>query len=127
MSKRKDSCYRYGRSPHWLKMKNAHAPALKREAPRRTGEDDPPRGLAQADRLIADCMDHIARQREVITTRYQQGPPTDVAESMLWALKESLRAFEKHRQYIAPQQGRQHAVCRGSAHVTPCPRLETRQ
>jgi hypothetical protein len=93
MSKRKDSCYRYGRSPHWLKIKNAHAPAMKREAPRRTGEDDPPRGLAQADRLIADCMDHIARQREVITTRYQQGPPTDVAESMLWALKESLRAF----------------------------------
>ena len=29
--------------------------------------------LAEADRLIADCMDHIARQREVITTRYEQG------------------------------------------------------
>jgi hypothetical protein len=56
--------------------------------------------LAQADRLIADCLDRIARQREVITTEYEQGLPTDIAESMLPALEESLRAFEKHRQYI---------------------------
>jgi hypothetical protein len=56
--------------------------------------------LAEADRLIADCMYRIARQREVITTRYEQGLPTDVAESMLRALEESLRALEKHRQYI---------------------------
>jgi bifunctional non-homologous end joining protein LigD len=32
VSKRKDSPYRSGRSPHWLKMKNADAPAVKREA-----------------------------------------------------------------------------------------------
>jgi len=56
--------------------------------------------LAETDRLIADCMDRIARQREVITTRYEQGLPTDVAESMLRALEESLRASGKHRQYI---------------------------
>jgi hypothetical protein len=56
--------------------------------------------LAQADRLIADCLDRIARQREVIRTEYEQGLPTDIAESMLRALEESLRAFEKHRQYI---------------------------
>jgi hypothetical protein len=56
--------------------------------------------LAEADRLITDCMDHIARQREVITTRYEQRLPTDVAESMLRALEESLRALERHRQYI---------------------------
>src|SRR6516164_567306 len=31
-SKRKDSAYRSGRSPDWLKMKNANAPAVKREA-----------------------------------------------------------------------------------------------
>src|SRR5262249_4348673 len=30
--KRKDSAYRSGRSPDWLKMKNANAPAVKREA-----------------------------------------------------------------------------------------------
>jgi len=32
VSKRKDSHYRSGRSPDWLKMKNADAPAVKREA-----------------------------------------------------------------------------------------------
>jgi hypothetical protein len=56
--------------------------------------------LLEADRLIADCMDRIARQREVITTRYDQGLPVDVAQSMLRALEEGLRAVEKHRQFI---------------------------
>src|SRR5215467_11889067 len=32
VSKRKDSLYRSGRSPDWLKMKNSDAPAVKREA-----------------------------------------------------------------------------------------------
>ena len=32
VSKRKDSAYRSGRSSDWLKMKNADAPAVKREA-----------------------------------------------------------------------------------------------
>jgi bifunctional non-homologous end joining protein LigD len=32
VAKRKDSAYRSGRSPDWLKMKNADAPAVKREA-----------------------------------------------------------------------------------------------
>ena len=32
VSKRKDSAYRSGRSPDWLKMKNANAPAVKRGA-----------------------------------------------------------------------------------------------
>jgi ATP-dependent DNA ligase len=31
VSKRKDSAYRSGRSPDWLKIKNPHAPAVKRE------------------------------------------------------------------------------------------------
>jgi ATP-dependent DNA ligase len=31
VSKRKDSAYRSGRSPDWLKMKNADASAVKRE------------------------------------------------------------------------------------------------
>src|SRR5437879_2959569 len=54
------------------------------------------RSSTQGDRLIADCMDRIARQREVITTRFEQGLPTDVPESMLRALEESLLALEKH-------------------------------
>jgi bifunctional non-homologous end joining protein LigD len=32
VSKRKDSAYRSGRSPDWLKMKNPVAPAVTREA-----------------------------------------------------------------------------------------------
>ena len=32
VSKRKDSMYRSGRSPDWLKMKNPEASAVKREA-----------------------------------------------------------------------------------------------
>jgi bifunctional non-homologous end joining protein LigD len=32
VSKRKDSAYRSGRSPDWLKMKNTDAPAVRREA-----------------------------------------------------------------------------------------------
>ena len=32
VSKRKDSPYRSGRSPDWLKMKNPDAPAVRREA-----------------------------------------------------------------------------------------------
>ena len=32
VSKRKDSAYRSGRSPDWLRMKNADAAAVKREA-----------------------------------------------------------------------------------------------
>ena len=34
VSKRKDSIYRSGRSPDWLKMKNADAPAVKRRGGR---------------------------------------------------------------------------------------------
>jgi ATP-dependent DNA ligase len=32
VSKRKDSAYRSGRSPDWLKMKDADAPAVRRQA-----------------------------------------------------------------------------------------------
>jgi bifunctional non-homologous end joining protein LigD len=38
VSKRKDSAYRSGRSPDWLKMKNSDAPAVKREADEEWGK-----------------------------------------------------------------------------------------
>jgi len=41
VSKRKDSPYRSGRSPDWLKMKNADAPAVKREAEEDWGKARP--------------------------------------------------------------------------------------
>jgi hypothetical protein len=39
VSKRKDSTYRSGRSPDWLKMKNPDAPAVKREAEEDWGKE----------------------------------------------------------------------------------------
>src|SRR6266567_6191523 len=39
VSKRKGSPYRSGRSPDWLKMKNANAPAVKREAEEDWGKE----------------------------------------------------------------------------------------
>jgi hypothetical protein len=56
--------------------------------------------LAQAERFIAESQNRIARQREIITTAYENGLPTDIPESMLRALEEGLRALEKHRQLI---------------------------
>ena len=38
VSKRKDSMYRSGRSPDWLKMKNLDAPAVRREAEEEWGK-----------------------------------------------------------------------------------------
>jgi hypothetical protein len=38
VSKRKDSAYRSGRSPDWLKMKNADAPAVKARSRGRLGK-----------------------------------------------------------------------------------------
>ena len=38
VSKRKDSAYRSGRSPDWLKMKNSDAPAVMREAEEEWGK-----------------------------------------------------------------------------------------
>jgi hypothetical protein len=59
--------------------------------------------LAEADRQIAECKAHIAHQREVIERAIRAGRPTDVAESVLDALEESLRAFERHRRLILDQ------------------------
>ncbi len=61
-----------------------------------SGTDD----LSQAERLIAECKNRIARQREVIANAFQKGHDTEVPVSMLRALEASLRAFETHRQLI---------------------------
>jgi bifunctional non-homologous end joining protein LigD len=41
VSKRRDSSYRSGRSPHWIKSKNPNAPAVKREAEEDWGRRNP--------------------------------------------------------------------------------------
>jgi hypothetical protein len=56
--------------------------------------------LSQAERLIAECKNRIARQREVIANAFQKGHDPEVPVSMLRALEASLRAFETHRQLI---------------------------
>jgi hypothetical protein len=48
--------------------------------------------LAQTDPLVADCMDHIARQREVITTRYQQGLPTELCCKVMLVAAAAVRS-----------------------------------
>ena len=47
VSKRKDSAYRSGRSPDWLKMKNSDAPAVKREAEEDWGKGTRTHSLAR--------------------------------------------------------------------------------
>jgi hypothetical protein len=56
--------------------------------------------LAQAYRHIAELKSHILRQRVMLKYVLDTGQPSELAESMLHALEESLRAFEKHRQLI---------------------------
>jgi hypothetical protein len=56
--------------------------------------------LAQTYRHIAELKSHILRQRVMLKYVLDTGQPAELAESMLHALEESLRAFEKHRQRI---------------------------
>ena len=56
--------------------------------------------LAQANRHIAECKSHIARQREIIQELVEKGQDTELAVSMLHALRDSLHAFERHRARI---------------------------
>jgi hypothetical protein len=56
--------------------------------------------LAEVDRRIAECKAHIAHQAEVIERAIRADHPTDVVESVLDALEESLGALERHRRLI---------------------------
>ena len=64
------------------------------------------RDLVQAEQLIAECKNRIARQREVIANAFQTGHDTEVAISLLRAFEASLQAFEKHRQLVRARQKR---------------------
>ena len=56
--------------------------------------------LVQVDRHIAECKTHIARQREIIQELLQNGRDTELAVSMLHALRGNLRSFERHRALV---------------------------
>jgi hypothetical protein len=59
--------------------------------------------LAQANRHIADLTVQIVRQRVIVKHALDTGQPSEIAESLLHALEESLGAFEKHRQLVLDQ------------------------
>jgi hypothetical protein len=103
VSKRKDSAYRSGRSPDWLKIKNVDAPAVKREAKEDWGKEVTElerKHLVETDRHIAECEAYIAKQRDLIERAIEQGRSTEVAEETLEALEASLRALERQRQRL---------------------------
>jgi hypothetical protein len=55
------------------------------------------RHLAQANGHIAELKVQIVRQRVIVRYARDTGQRSEMAESMLLALEESLAAFEKHR------------------------------
>ena len=63
--------------------------------------------LAQANRHIAELSVQIAHQRAIIKDALAMGQRSAMAESLLDALEESLRIFEKHRILILGQLLRQ--------------------
>jgi hypothetical protein len=57
--------------------------------------------LAQANRHIAQVQQHIAQQKKLIQKlEREESRDIDVAVSMLRALEQALRGFERHRELI---------------------------
>ena len=56
--------------------------------------------LAQANRQIAELAVQIAHQRVIVKHALDTNQRSEIAESLLDALEESLRAFEKHRIFL---------------------------
>jgi hypothetical protein len=59
--------------------------------------------LAQANRHIAELMVQIVLQRVIVRHALDTGQTSEMAESLLHALQESLGAFEKHRELVLDQ------------------------
>jgi hypothetical protein len=73
--------------------------------------NDAQRYLAQANRQIAELAVQILRQRVILKHALDTGQRSEMAESLLDALEESLRIFEKHRIFLLS--------CRGSSSALP--------
>src|SRR5215831_4583062 len=56
--------------------------------------------LAQANGHIAELTVQIVRQRVIVKYALDTDQPLEMAESLLRALEQSRRAFEKHRELI---------------------------
>jgi hypothetical protein len=61
--------------------------------------------LAIANQHIAELMVQIAHQRAVVKHAVDRGQRLEMAESLLHALEESLRIFEKHRTFLLSYRG----------------------
>jgi hypothetical protein len=59
--------------------------------------------LAEANRHIAELTVQIVRQRIIVKYVLDTGEPSELAESLLHALEESLGAFKKHRELVLDQ------------------------
>ena len=56
--------------------------------------------LTQANRHIAELYVQIARQRAIVKSALDTGHRSEMAESLLDALEQSLRIFERHRIFL---------------------------
>jgi hypothetical protein len=70
---------------------------------------------AQANRQIAELAVQIARQRAIVKDALDTGHRSEMAESLLDALEQSLRAFEKHRIFLLSCSGSPPAPPSGNA------------
>jgi len=59
--------------------------------------------LAQTNGHIAELKVQIVRQRVIVKYALDTGQPSEMAESLLHALEESLGAFVKHRELVLDQ------------------------
>ena len=59
--------------------------------------------LAEANRHIAELTVQIARQRVAVKYAFDTGQSSELSESLLHALEESLGAFTKHRELVLDQ------------------------
>ena len=57
----------------------------------------------QANRHIAELTVQITRQRVIVKYALDTGQPSELSESLLHALEESLGAFKKHRELVLDQ------------------------
>jgi len=59
--------------------------------------------VAQANRHIAELTVEIIRQRVIVKYALDTGQSSELSESLLHALEESLGAFKKHRELVLNQ------------------------
>jgi hypothetical protein len=65
--------------------------------------------LDETTRHIAELMVQIVRQRVIIKYALDTGQSSELSESLLHALEESLGAFEKHRELVLDQLKRRRS------------------